>query len=122
MSKSNYSFQIITTAGEKIDQYDENGVETGNWKKLNPAVVATVRFIPAPGKTVGEVKDPLRPCTIDIDQDDGEIFIKRFGRHSFKIDGSKDYYLHCIVTNHKKYWLHPNGFLQITGTKTEVRV
>ena len=99
-----YSWEMETVDGVILKQYEENGKEN-TWKNLDVSKIVRVSFIPC---------IPILPrheLLIDIDQ--GDRFVRRFGRGFIKHDKADGFglkiYLNCIVTNRCRFYVISNG-------------
>lgn len=110
-----YMWEIETTDGKVLKQYDESGNEQ-SWKTLNPDEIVRVSFLPRVQLL------PQHDVLIDINN--GEKFIKRFGRgflrekDNFKLGE----YINCVVTNRYRFWVFSNGRTLITRRDYEVNL
>ena len=111
-----YTWEMETANGEIRSQYDESGVEN-TWKTLPLEKIMRVSFLPA---------IPLLPRhDVFINPDNGEKFIKRFGRGFLKQkkDGIKlREYLNCVVTNKYRFWVFSTGRTMVTEKDREVYI
>lgn len=109
-----YYWQMETSDGIVLSQYDEEGIEQ-SWKKIKPESVVRVSFIP--------VLPILPRHDVFIDIKDGERFIRRFGKGFIKNSGDgfklKEY-LNCCVTNRYRFWVFSNGRTMVTRRDYEV--
>ena len=109
-----YHWQMETSDGVILDQYDEKSNEQ-TWKKLKPESIVRVSFLPT--------LQILPRHDVFIDIRDGERFIKRFGRGFMKNrgDGFKlKEYLNCCVTNRYRFWVFSGGRTMVTKRDYEV--
>lgn len=111
-----YQWEIETSDGLVVRQYDENGNEC-TWKTIDTDKVARVSLIPSL---------PVLPRhDIFIDAAKGEKFIRRFGRGFIK-NTETGYqvkeYMNCIVTNKYRLYVFSDGRSMITNPEQEVYV
>ena len=111
-----YKWEMESSDGLILAQYDENGIEQ-TWKKLDTEKIIRVSFIP---------NIPLLSRhDVFIDKLSGEKFIKRFGRGFIKQkpNGFKlSEYINCCVTNRYRFWVFSNGYSMVTHKNYELRI
>jgi len=111
-----YSWEMETADGEVLKQYEEDGKEN-TWKSLDADKIVRVSFIPAINLL------PRHDLLINIDE--GDRFIRRFGRGFLKSgpDGwGLKLYSNCVVTNRCRYYVLSNGRTFCTHRDHEVRL
>lgn len=104
-----------TADGTVLKQFNDDGTEN-TWKSLNPDEVVRITFLP---------KIAILPKhDILIDINNGERFIRRFGRGFLKqkIGFNLSEYVNCIVTNNYRFWLFSRGNTLITRKDYEVYI
>ena len=110
-----YFWEMEMSGGEITAQYDKAGSER-RWKDLDVSKIVRVSLIPS-----GAL--PRHDCLIDLEQ--GESFVKRFGRGFLKSrDGFKlSEYLQCIETNKYRMWVSSiTGSVVITKPEYELYI
>jgi hypothetical protein len=114
-----YGYQMESIDGSVMNQYDENGNEF-SWKNLvEPDKVVRISIIPRLGFAL------LPRHDVFINHEQGEKFIRRFGRGWLKMreDGIKmAEYANCIVTNRYRAWFFASGRAMITDRDYEVHL
>ena len=112
-----YEWELESNTGEVVAQHDKNGNEN-SWKKLDPASVVRVSFIP---KVLGNI---LPRHDVFIDHSRGEMFARRFARGFLKqsVGFKLAEYIHCCVTNRYRFWVFSDGRSMITHNEYELRV
>ena len=109
-----YSWEIETSDGSILRQYDEQGNEQ-TWKQVDTDKVVRVSMMPSLPVL------PRHDCFVDASK--GEKFIRRFGRgfirqteDGFRLKES----LNCIVMNRYRLWVFSTGRTMITNIEQEV--
>ena len=109
-----YYWELELSTGQIFSQWSKDGNET-KWKDVEKLeLVIRASLIPKIAIL------PRHDCFIDIEN--GEKFIRRFGRGFLKQSDNFELrqYLNCIVTNRYRLWVFPDGRTMITPPGKEI--
>ena len=109
-----YYWELELSTGQVFSQWSADGNET-KWRDVEKLeLVVRASLIPKIAPL------PRHDCFIDIAN--GDRFIRRFGRGFLKQSDLFELkqYLNCIVTNHYRLWVFPDGRTMITPPGQEI--
>ena len=102
-------YKTVTGNNLILNRYD-NGREL-SFKSVDPFAVVRASLLPSL---------PILPQhDILINSEQGEYFVKWFGRAIIK-QGGLAHYLNCVETNRYRVWVHTDGRVWITNPKEEI--